>query len=99
MCKIVDLIVKSSFIFKLQSFSFTSVRKQKVFFFLSGKKIFFFLHGSFQATPFDLTALPVGLTEIMGVRLIKHCRDGLLVSSHVCCAGCSREDVPPGVWS
>ena len=35
----------------------------------------------------------------MGVRLIKLCRDGLLVSSRVCHAGCSKEDVPPGVQS
>ena len=46
-------------------------RKQKIFFFLSGKKIFFSLHRGFQAMPFDLTALLVGLTEMMDVRLIK----------------------------
>lgn len=76
MCKIVDLIVKSSFIFKLQSF-FSLLplcqyaESKKIFFFLSGKKIFFSLHGGLQAMPFDLTALLVGLTEMMDVRLIK----------------------------
>lgn len=43
MCKLVDLIVKNSFIFKLQSFSFTSMsvcRKQKDFFFKVERKFF-----------------------------------------------------------
>ena len=75
MCKIVDIIVKSSFIFKLQSFfsllPLCQCAESKKIFFLSGKKIFFSLHGDFQAMPFDLTALLVGLTEMMDVRLIK----------------------------
>lgn len=46
MCNIVDLIVKHSFIFKLQLFPFTSVSvcgKQKEFF--KKEKIFLSLHG------------------------------------------------------
>lgn len=71
MCKIVDLIVKHSFIFKLQSFSFTSMsvcKKQKDFFEVERK---FFSPYMEVFKTFDLTALLVGLAEMMAVRIIK----------------------------
>lgn len=71
-----DLIVKSSFIFKLQSFFSLlplcqCAESKKIFFFFKWKENFFSLLGGFQAMPFDLTALLVGLTEMMDMRLIK----------------------------